>query len=117
MTRRATLPALALAAALAACGSTDDTDEAAKDTAAATKDAPAAAAEAPEKQPEAASEPVPPPATEEPATAAVERGTKDELEKWKDHMGDVPFVIGSKRGVEAAQASGKPLLLFYTATW
>jgi hypothetical protein len=52
-----------------------------------------------------------------PAAAKVERGTEAELEKWGDHMGDVPFVVGSRRGLEAAKVTGKPLMIFYTATW
>jgi hypothetical protein len=37
--------------------------------------------------------------------------------KWGDHMGDLPFVVGSEAGRKAAAAAGKTPLYFFTATW
>ena len=95
---------LTLAAALAACGTNEKTDDdaaAATQPSAETAKTPSANAEQP--GPAAGSEAP----EEKPTAAAAERGTAAELEKWADHMGDVPFVIGSARGRAAAKASGK----------
>lgn len=121
MKTRSTLLVLTLAAALAACGSNERPDAA--EAAAATPAADTPTAETPDVP--AAAEPETPtveepkaPEVEKPAPAAkVDRGTEAELEKWASHMGDVPFVVGSRRGIVAAKASGKPLMFFYTATW
>jgi hypothetical protein len=36
---------------------------------------------------------------------------------WKDHTGDIPFIVGSERGLKEAEFTGKPILYFFTATW
>ena len=40
-----------------------------------------------------------------------------EKEKWGEHMGDLPFVVGYEKGMKAAATSGLPPLYFFTATW
>jgi len=42
---------------------------------------------------------------------------KAEREKWAEHMGDVPFVIGYEKGLKDVEYTGKPPMLFFTATW
>lgn len=37
--------------------------------------------------------------------------------KWADHMGDVKFTVGWKKGLAAADVAKKPLVLFFTADW
>ncbi len=38
--------------------------------------------------------------------------------KWtKKHLGDLQFVIGYEKGLAEAQFSGRPMMLFFTATW
>lgn len=46
-----------------------------------------------------------------PAVSAEDRA------KWGDHMGDLPFVVGSEAGAKAAAAAGRTPLYFFTATW
>jgi hypothetical protein len=43
--------------------------------------------------------------------------TKQEKEKWGDHMGDLPFVIGYAKGMKQVENTGKPPMYFFTATW
>ena len=47
------------------------------------------------------------------AKAPPAEGQKD----WKDHMGDIPFVVGREAGMKEVAFTGKPILFFYTATW
>lgn len=37
--------------------------------------------------------------------------------KWKDHMGDIPFVVGQAEGMRVATSSGRQPMYFFTATW
>ena len=37
--------------------------------------------------------------------------------KWADHKGDIPFVVGQAAGMRQAEASGRPPMYFFTATW
>jgi hypothetical protein len=43
--------------------------------------------------------------------------TKQEKEKWAEHMGDVPFVIGYAKGMKQVENTGRPPMYFFTATW
>ena len=52
-----------------------------------------------------------PPAKPAPAPADAER------EKWAEHMGDVPFVIGFEKGMKDVEFTGKPPLVFFTADY
>jgi hypothetical protein len=38
-------------------------------------------------------------------------------EKWSPWFENIDWVIGPEAGMAAARESGKPMLLFYTATW
>jgi hypothetical protein len=40
-----------------------------------------------------------------------------ERAKWAEHMGDIPFVIGSANGMSEAEFSGKPPIYFFTADY
>jgi len=40
-----------------------------------------------------------------------------EPKDWKDHMGNIPFIVGREAGMKEAEFTGKPILFFYTATW
>lgn len=40
-----------------------------------------------------------------------------EKEKWAHHMGDLPFIVGYEAGMKEVEFTGKPPLLFFTATW
>lgn len=51
-------------------------------------------------------------AAPEPVGAAVP-ADKD----WSDHMGSIPFIVGSEKGIKEAEFTGKPILYFFTATW
>jgi hypothetical protein len=42
---------------------------------------------------------------------------KGDRAKWKDHMGDVPFVLGSEDGMKEVTKTGKPPLFFFTADY
>ena len=37
--------------------------------------------------------------------------------KWKGHTGQVPWIIGFEDGMAEAKFSGKPVIVFFTATW
>jgi hypothetical protein len=37
--------------------------------------------------------------------------------KWADEMGDLPFVVGVAKGMRVAEATKRPPMFFYTATW
>ncbi|MCI0652826.1 MAG: hypothetical protein L0Z55_13185 [Planctomycetes bacterium] len=38
--------------------------------------------------------------------------------KWtKDHTGLIPFIIGFDKGKKEAEFTGKPMFVFFTATW
>jgi hypothetical protein len=68
--------------------------------------------------PEAPSESLANPSAE---TAAVVRGpfTRPDgwNEKWDPWFQHVDWAIGPEAGMAAAKKSGKPMMLFYTATW
>jgi hypothetical protein len=40
-----------------------------------------------------------------------------EKEKWSKHTGDLPFVFGYANGMKEVEFTGKPPMLFFTATW
>ena len=46
------------------------------------------------------------------ATAAP--AADSQREKWAEHMGNVPFVLGYENGMKEAQFTGKPPMLFFT---
>ena len=52
------------------------------------------------------------------AFAADSRAASDaEKEKWGEHMGDLPFVVGYDKGMKEVEFTGKPPMYFFTATW
>jgi cytochrome oxidase Cu insertion factor (SCO1/SenC/PrrC family) len=53
---------------------------------------------------------------EKPAAPAAD-AAKAEHEKWAEHMGDVPFIVGYEKGMKEVEFTGKPPMLFFTATW
>lgn len=48
---------------------------------------------------------------------AAPDAAKAEREKWAEHMGDLPFVIGYEKGMKEVEFTGKPPMYFFTATW
>jgi hypothetical protein len=56
-----------------------------------------------------------PPAEPKTGKSAGESVPADPASEWKDHMGDIPFLIGTEAGAKEAQFTGKPILYFYTA--
>lgn len=40
-----------------------------------------------------------------------------EKQKWGEHMGDVPFIVGYEKGMKEVEFTGKPPMWFFTATW
>ena len=40
-----------------------------------------------------------------------------EKEKWGEHMGDLPFIVGYDKGMKEVEYTGKPPMYFFTATW
>lgn len=50
------------------------------------------------------------PAADQSADAAVRA-------KWAEHTGDLPFTFGFAKGMQDVEVTGKPPLLFFTATW
>ncbi len=38
-------------------------------------------------------------------------------DKWADHKGDLPFIVGSEKGNQEAKFTGKPPMYFFTTTW
>ncbi len=40
-----------------------------------------------------------------------------EHDKWAEHMGDLPFVIGYAKGMKEVEFTGRPPMYFFTATW
>jgi len=49
-----------------------------------------------------------------PAAPAADDATRA---KWAEHTGDLPFVYGYAKGMQDVEVSGKPPMLFFTATW
>jgi len=45
------------------------------------------------------------------------RAAADDVEKWADHTGDLSFVFGFEKGEQEARWSGRPMMVFFTATW
>ena len=41
----------------------------------------------------------------------------DEKKKWAHHSGDLEFVIGYDKGKAESKFTGKPMMVFFTATW
>jgi len=52
-----------------------------------------------------------PPAKTAPAAADADR------EKWGEHMGDLPFIVGYEKGMKEVEFTGRPPMYFFTATW
>lgn len=40
-----------------------------------------------------------------------------EREKWGEHMGDLPFIVGYEKGMKEVEFTGRPPMYFFTATW
>jgi hypothetical protein len=51
-----------------------------------------------------------------PTPVAVAADTSDK-QKWAEHMGDLPFVIGYEKGMKEVEFTGRPPMYFFTATW
>ena len=126
------LTVVALAAALAACSAETVTEVGGPGTLPAADDPAAETAEAPSDGP--AGEVAPDsreaadPATEEVAEAASEvaEAAQDEAKelpggldpkKWGVYWKHIDFRFGSEAGLAEAAESGKPMMIFYTATW
>ena len=50
-----------------------------------------------------------PPAPANPANA--------EREKWGEHWGDLPFIVGYEKGMKEVEFTGRPPMYFFTTTW
>ena len=55
----------------------------------------------------------PPPA----AGTGAGAGAAAEREKWGEHMGDLPFVVGYEKGMKEVEFTGRPPMYFFTTTW
>jgi hypothetical protein len=40
-----------------------------------------------------------------------------EKEKWGEHMGDLPFIVGYEKGMKEVEFTGRPPMYFFTTTW
>ena len=49
--------------------------------------------------------------------AAQEKVPAAPAKDWKDHMGNIPFIVGREAGRKEVAFTGKPIMYFYTATW
>ena len=47
----------------------------------------------------------------------VQSGMQPVPKQWREHTQGLPFVIGYQKGLELAQAQGKPAMMFVTTTW
>ncbi|MGE3966031.1 MAG: hypothetical protein AB7I09_18185 [Planctomycetota bacterium] len=47
---------------------------------------------------------------------AQDKGTEDRA-KWADHMGDIPFLLTYAKGLAESKLTGRPMMVFFTATW
>lgn len=47
---------------------------------------------------------------------AEEKGS-DPRAKWADHMGDIPFMLTYQKGLAESKLTGRPMMVFFTATW
>jgi predicted outer membrane protein len=52
-----------------------------------------------------------------PAETATDAAADAEREKWAEHMGDLPFIIGYAKGMKQVELTGKPPMYFFTTTW
>ncbi|MFT7619919.1 MAG: hypothetical protein ACI97A_003576 [Planctomycetota bacterium] len=48
---------------------------------------------------------------------AQEQDEKKGGKDWADHKGDIPFIVGYELGMAEVKFTGKPAMLFFTATW
>lgn len=51
------------------------------------------------------------------APAPAPAASDAEKEKWGEHMGDLPFIVGYAAGMKEVEFTGKPPMLFFTTTW
>jgi hypothetical protein len=51
------------------------------------------------------------------APAPAPSDDKANLEKWAEHVGDLPFVFGFANGMKEVEFTGRPPMYFFTATW
>jgi hypothetical protein len=51
------------------------------------------------------------------APAGADAAADAERAKWGEHMGDLPFIVGYEKGMKEVEFTGKPPMLFFTATW
>lgn len=118
MRRRLVLTLAALSAALAAC-TAEVPDKAPTESGAATTTPPAettaTGAEGPAGE-------VPAESRQPTETAAAEVAQKPALpegvdEVWAPYFTNIPFVFGGDAGQAQARETGKPMMMFYTATW
>lgn len=51
------------------------------------------------------------------AAPSAPAATPEEMEKWGEHMGDLPFIVGQEAGLKDVEFTGRPPMYFFTATW
>jgi len=51
------------------------------------------------------------------APSSAPAADSPEKQKWAEHTGDLPFVFGYANGMKEVEFTGKPPMLFFTATW
>ncbi len=49
--------------------------------------------------------------------AAADTVSPAEREKWGEHMGDLPFIVGYAKGMKEVEFTGRPPMYFFTTTW
>ena len=52
-----------------------------------------------------------------PFAARAPAAESAEREKWGEHMGDLPFIVGYEKGMKEVEFTGRPPMYFFTATW
>jgi hypothetical protein len=48
---------------------------------------------------------------------ADETQAEETKDKWAEHRGDLPFVVGYEKGMAQVKMTGKPPMYFFTTTW
>lgn len=51
------------------------------------------------------------------ALVAVAAHAEEGADKWADHKGNLPFVVGYAAGLEQVELTGRPPMYFFTTTW
>ena len=107
-----TVPLTILALALVACSAEVPVKESPTDAPAQPADEPATAGPAGEVAPDSRA-----PAEPETADAAAPAMPEGLSEEWAPYFAHVPFVFGSEAGLAKAAETGRPMMMFYAATW